>query len=535
MRKTLRTFGLLVALVGAAGCSAEKITEIVISVATDLKIPLELKTVGLDVERYTSDNIVLQNKWDVSVKPEEGYITLPATIGLLPQNDISEKMVITVSGFNTSKLNADVTRTARLPFVKDRVLWLRMNLLKRCLYKYCPPTQTCNDHGECEDIDKDPTKLLEYVPGLPIQHIDAGDGGPGDQGSPDAPVKLDGPVKLDKAVKLDKGSIDAPNDLTPPVDKALDTKPMPDTKPPPDTKPTPDIDPCPHPTATPSCTGGWCKVLAGCFTMGSPASELCHQNDEDLHEVTLTHDFEMMQLEVKQQDVTAFALATSKVTYIPYWTACGTDCPADLVNWYWAAAYCNELNTNPKHKCFDCSYTNGQNNKDHDTSITCSLATFYNVTKSYYDCPGYRLPTDAEWEYAYRAGTNTALYNGPILSCAGVCSNANKIGWYSGNNPTFPKARKMKGGQLAANKWGIQDLPGNMFEWNYDGYVQHLGTTPTKDPLFPGAKRVMRGGDYGNQVQYMRAANRADYLPTVRNWAIGFRCVRSLTNTTPRP
>jgi formylglycine-generating enzyme required for sulfatase activity len=141
------------------------------------------------------------------------------------------------------------------------------------------------------------------------------------------------------------------------------------------------------------------------------------------------------------------------------------------------------------------------------------------------------LPTEAEWEYAYRAGSASAYYNG--INDASNCSHCDndtnllQIGWYCGNsNKTQPV------GQKTANPWGLYDMAGNVWEWcqdNTDGAPDAYGSSPVTDPLVTsGASRIVRGGSYLSTPYTTRAANRGYRSATATNDNVGFRCARTL-------
>ena len=143
-----------------------------------------------------------------------------------------------------------------------------------------------------------------------------------------------------------------------------------------------------------------------------------------------------------------------------------------------------------------------------------------------YDCPGYRLPTEAEWEYAYRAGTTTAFYNGPITNCDGSDAKANAIGWYDANSgaTTHPV------GQKQANDWGLYDMAGNVWEWCHDWWQTSLGSSAVTDPVGSGTdSRTARGGSCTFRAGALRAAERYfGFPPDFQFRTIGFRCARTL-------
>ncbi len=257
--------------------------------------------------------------------------------------------------------------------------------------------------------------------------------------------------------------------------------------------------------------GKWTTIPGGTFQMGSPSSEKCRYSSETQHQVTLTHKFEIMSTEVTQ------AQFSSLMSYSPsYFSSCGGTCPVEKVNWHEAAAYANALSAQKgKAKCYACTGSDG--------SVTCSEASTY-AGKKVYTCPGYRLPTEAEWEYAYRAGTSTAFYNGGITSCYGKDPNLDKIGWYDQNSSskTHPVGGK------APNAWGLYDMAGNVWEWCHDRYGTYPSSSVTDPVGTAGSNRVKRGGGWYYYAAYARAADRYNSSPGDRNTYLGIRLARSV-------
>jgi formylglycine-generating enzyme required for sulfatase activity len=267
----------------------------------------------------------------------------------------------------------------------------------------------------------------------------------------------------------------------------------------------------------PGCDGGpcgpgeWATICAGTFTMGSPAGELGRYTGETQHRVTLTHDFLIGSTEVTQGEFETL------MGYNPsFRTICGGTCPVEQETWHEAAAYCNALSAGEGFdQCYDCIGVG--------TDVTCEPAAVYETP---YDCPGYRLPTEAEWEYAARAGTTTGTYNGnPDVGpdTCGPSAVLDPIAWWCGNAETPHPV-----GELDPNEWGPYDMLGNVWERNEDWFEDYVGDA--NDPWGPeaGSNRVIRGGSWWHGANFARAAFRMSLAPGIRDEGVGFRPARSL-------
>jgi formylglycine-generating enzyme required for sulfatase activity len=266
-------------------------------------------------------------------------------------------------------------------------------------------------------------------------------------------------------------------------------------------------------------TDGYTRIFSGIYSMGSPADELGREpENETKHQVTLTYGFEMRTTEVTQEEFGA------RMNYSPsYFGSCGTNCPVEQVSWHEACAYANALSVQKGYsQCFDCVGT-GPN-------FSCTLKGVYARPQ---DCPGFRLPTEAEWEYAARAGSATAFYpstgnDGTISDPSGQDANLDRIGWYSGNSSdaTHPV------GDKAANAWGLYDVSGNVYEWVWDIWNGvDYGSGSVVDPTGPTVatgNRGFRGAGYDMAPQFARSAKRDGYYIEYRARDVGFRPVRTL-------
>ena len=260
----------------------------------------------------------------------------------------------------------------------------------------------------------------------------------------------------------------------------------------------------------------WCTIPSGCFQMGSPKSEPCREPGkamETKHPVTLSSSFEIMALEVSQG---AFNKAMGFNPSAN--TTCGLTCPVETVNWHHAAGYCNLLSKQAKlGACYNCAGS-GKN-------ITCITAMTYKGSKVY-TCPGYRLPTEAEFEYAYRAGTTGSIFSTKTAACSGEVKELNAYAWYK-----FNSLMKIHvAGTVKKNPWGLFDMGGNVWEWCQDWFVKDLGSSAVVDPGGPSTSdgKLIRGGSNSNDAAQLRSAFRSYVGRTHVDPRVGFRCVRTL-------
>ncbi|MCL2765570.1 MAG: formylglycine-generating enzyme family protein [Treponema sp.] len=240
-------------------------------------------------------------------------------------------------------------------------------------------------------------------------------------------------------------------------------------------------------------------IQGGTFLMGSPEDEAGrHMTDESpQHRVT----------------VSSFYIAKFPVTQAEYLEIMGVnpsqhrgaELPADRVSWNDAIEYCNKR------------------------SIAEGLTPVYtiegtNVTWNR-QANGYRLPTEAEWEYACRAGTQTPFYSGSSMEDAG---------WHRDNSITIINGSRSRStfpvGQKQPNAWGLYDMHGNVLEWCWDwfgSYTAEPKIDPAGSASSPRGARVYRGGCFDFQASWCRSSYRFGNRPAFRMFYTGFRVARN--------
>ncbi len=234
-------------------------------------------------------------------------------------------------------------------------------------------------------------------------------------------------------------------------------------------------------------------IPPGTFEMGCTpemdVEEGCAADEYPVHEVTLTRGYDLGTTEVTQGLWEAVMGSNPS-----FFSACRVDCPVERVSWEDAIAFANAR------------------------SALEGLSAAYDADGNVdLDADGYRLPTEAEWEYAARAGDGTAF--------AGS-DDVDEVAWYDGNSDasTHPVAT------LAPNGLGLYDMSGNVWEWCGDWHDEaYYEVSPEIDPLgaLSGTGRVDRGGSFFFSPQSARAAKRGGAPADFRSNDLGLRLART--------
>ena len=246
---------------------------------------------------------------------------------------------------------------------------------------------------------------------------------------------------------------------------------------------------------------GFVRINGGTFMMGSPDSEPMRDLYETQRQVTIS-SFYIGKFQVTQAEYEA-VMGTNPSNFR------GPNLPVERVSWFEAIEFCNERS---RREGLTPAYTIS----DRGDSRTVTWNRSAN---------GYRLPTEAEWEYACRAGTTTPFNTGGNITT----SQAN----YNGNFPYNNNARGIYRqhttvvGSFAANAWGLHDMHGNVSEWCWDWYrVYPSGAQTDPAGAASGTARVIRGGGWNYNAWNLRSAARNGNMPHSRIIYVGFRVVR---------
>ena len=247
----------------------------------------------------------------------------------------------------------------------------------------------------------------------------------------------------------------------------------------------------------PDVPEGYVLVEGGTFRMGSPSGEDGRNDDEGPQHSVTVGSFYMKATEVTQKEWRE--VMGTNPSYFK-----GDARPVEDVSWYDAVEYCNALSK--KEGRTPVYRINGE-------SVTAN-----------WSADGYRLPTEAEWEYAARGGTTTAFHYGNSLNSRQANFDGNYP--YGGASKGVYRGQTMPVGSFSPNANGLYDMHGNVWEWCWDWYGDYSRGSQ-RDPSGPsgGSFRVSRGGSWYGNARYLRSARRYFDSPGGSSYYLGFRPV----------
>ncbi|MCL1992398.1 MAG: formylglycine-generating enzyme family protein [Spirochaetes bacterium] len=262
-------------------------------------------------------------------------------------------------------------------------------------------------------------------------------------------------------------------------------------------------------------------IPAGTFTMGSPSNEAGRWGNEGpQRQVTISSGFWISVYQITQEQwVQVMGSNPSHFNWQPAAGEAQERRPVENVSWYDVLVFANRLSImeglSPAYRLFDST------NPDDWGPVPTTLNETWDAVEIVEGSTGWRLPTEAQWEYAARAGTTSAFNNGAAdwenqADLAGV-------GWFGFNSDRMTR----EVGRQQPNHWGLHDMHGNVWEmvWDwYGAYPAQAQSDPTGADSGPG--RVARGGGWGVATQLARSAVRGNIQPFGRGNSLGFRLVR---------
>jgi formylglycine-generating enzyme required for sulfatase activity len=266
-------------------------------------------------------------------------------------------------------------------------------------------------------------------------------------------------------------------------------------------------------------------IEAGEFEMGTSKGFAHWRQNENRHAVAISRPFLMGVHEVTQAEYrrvmsanpSAFSAdGENKAKVAGMDTA---SFPVDRVSWFDALEFCNKLSELDRYEpCYTL------------TNVQRKNSSIANADVRFTPKNGYRLPTEAEWEFACRAGTTTFFHYGN--TCTHRQANLRYVipGGYGGPGTSHELNRTAKVGSYQPNAWGLFDMHGNVVEWCWDWYdADYYDKSPASDPSGPehGVQRILRGGNWMVSVESGRSATRFWHTPDEVKDYVGFRVARS--------
>ena len=239
-------------------------------------------------------------------------------------------------------------------------------------------------------------------------------------------------------------------------------------------------------------------VESGIFNIGDTFAD-GDSDEKPVHEVRLTYDFYIGKYEVTQKEYKI--LMETNPSYFK-----GDNLPVEQVTWFDSIKYCNALS---KKEGLSVAY---------DESTGNLLDSNGNVTTDITQVKGYRLATEAEWDYAAKGGNKSQGYK------YSGSNTIDEVAWYSDNsdNKTYEVGTKKP------NELGIYDMSGNVWEWCTDFYDRYVSYS-IKNPYIykESSYRIERGGSWRSLSSYLRVPNRGSSIPSYNSIYLGFRIVKN--------
>lgn len=267
---------------------------------------------------------------------------------------------------------------------------------------------------------------------------------------------------------------------------------------------------------------GFVEIKAANFNIGSNASK--SYNDKPAKEVTITKNYYICDHEVTQAEYkSVMGYNYSKFNSDPAEGEIQENRPVEQVRWYEAIVYCNKLSILMGYT--PCYKLNGSVNPEEWGSVPISNGSVWETIECDFSANGFRLPTEAEWEMAARAGDNTtdsAIYSGTKSE-----DELGNYAWMMSNSTEKTHEVKKK----APNAFNLYDMSGNVGEWVWNTWIFDHSSIEKTDPKGTSNEnlnlRVFRGGNYTDVDYALTAFRRSKTEATLRNYYIGMRVVRT--------
>ncbi|MDF2180410.1 formylglycine-generating enzyme family protein [Aliiglaciecola sp. CAU 1673] len=254
------------------------------------------------------------------------------------------------------------------------------------------------------------------------------------------------------------------------------------------------------------------EIPSGKFTMGTPADELKRaENEGPQKEIVFERSFAMSKYEITVADFSAFVETSG----------------------YQVEGKCYIISGEDWRESSEHNWQNPGFSQDNAHPVTCVSwhdANAYTNWLSQQTGLNYALPSEAQWEYAARANTQTTFYTGVTIDATQANFNGAKT--YGEGKEGEYRQKSTQVGRFPANPFGLYDILGNMFEWTADCWYEDLSKIPTDGGILvisPCDKRTWKGGSWYNDPQHVRPGFREGGDPSVRANDIGFRVVRNFS------